>query len=98
VVRETPIQTPHADERLVPTTLKPYEEANNGRVITSTRNAFEAGRDDRRVSKAARDTRGDDGERPGPSKPSLMTVYPQATASYEQAQNWQMIYIIEITS
>jgi hypothetical protein len=47
VVRETPIPTPHADERLVPTILKPYEEVNNGRVITSTRNAFEAGRDDR---------------------------------------------------
>lgn len=47
MVRETPIPTPHADERLVPTTLKPYEEVNNGREITSTRNAFEAGRDDR---------------------------------------------------
>ena len=90
-MRETPIPTPHADERLVPTTLKAYEEVNNGRVITSTRSAFEAGRDDRRVSKATRDTRGDAKERLGLSKPSLMTVYPQATASCEQAQTWQMI-------
>jgi hypothetical protein len=44
VVRETPIPTPHADERFVPTTLKPYEEVHNWRVITSTRNAFEAGK------------------------------------------------------
>jgi hypothetical protein len=41
--------------------------------------------------KDQRDTRGDDGERLGPSKPSLMIVYPQATASCEQAQTWQMI-------
>jgi hypothetical protein len=37
------------------------------------------------------DTRGDDRERLGPSKPSLMTVYPPAIASCEQAQTWQMI-------
>jgi len=49
IIRETPIPIPYADERLVPTTLKPYEEVNNGRVITSTRNAFEAGRDDHEV-------------------------------------------------
>jgi hypothetical protein len=47
VVRETPIPIPHANERLVPTTLKPYEKVNNGRVIILTKNAFEAGRDDR---------------------------------------------------
>jgi hypothetical protein len=62
VVREIPIPTPHADERLVPTTLKPCEEVNNGRVITLTRTVVEAGRDDCRVSKAARDTRGNDTE------------------------------------
>jgi hypothetical protein len=98
VVREIPIPTPHADERLVRTTLKPCEEVNNGRVITLKRTVFEAGRDDCRVSKAARDTRGDDGRGWVRASHSLMTVYPQATASYEQAQNWQMIYIIEITS
>jgi hypothetical protein len=92
-VRETPIPIPHADERPVPTTLKPYEEAKKGRVITSTRNAFDAGRDDRRVSKAVRDTRGDSRERPGPSKPSLMTVYPHATGSCKEAQTWQMITV-----
>jgi hypothetical protein len=67
LVRETPIPTPYADERLILITLKPYKEVNNGRVITSTRNAFEAGRDDPRVSKAARDT-SDDGERLGPEQ------------------------------
>jgi hypothetical protein len=69
VVREIPILTPHAAERLVSTTLKPCEEVNNGRVITLTRTVFEAGRDDCRVSKATRDTRCDDGERLGLSKP-----------------------------
>jgi hypothetical protein len=41
-----------------------------------------------RVSKAAqeRDTRDNNRERLGPSKPSLMNLYPQATASSEQAQ------------
>jgi hypothetical protein len=53
VVREIPIPTPHADERLLLTTLKPCEEINNGRVITLTRTVVEAGRDDCRVSKAA---------------------------------------------
>lgn len=42
-MRETPIPTPHADKILVYTTLKPYEEVNNGRVISSTRNALEVG-------------------------------------------------------
>ena len=46
MVRETSILILHVDERLIPTTLKPHEEVNSGRVITSTRNAFEAGRDD----------------------------------------------------
>jgi hypothetical protein len=43
-------------------------------------------------------SRGDDRERPCPSKPSLMTVYPQAIASWRTGTNVANDYIIEITS
>jgi len=46
-VREIRISILYVDERLVSTTLKPYEEVNNGCVVISTRNAFEAGRGER---------------------------------------------------
>jgi hypothetical protein len=98
VVREIPIPTPHADERLVPTTLKPCEEVNNGRVIILTRTVFEAGRDDCRVSKAARDTRGDDGERLGPSKPLAADCLSSGNSFLRTGTKLANDYLIEITS
>ena len=47
MVRETPIEHHTRMKDSYPQLLKPYEEVNNRSVIASTRNAFEAGRDDR---------------------------------------------------